>query len=95
MATASYATTIYNPLYECMAREELQSVQLRRLKDVVSRVYNHVPAYRAKCAKTGVTPLDIRTLDDLRHFPFTVKSDFRENYPYGLFSVPMEEVVIV
>jgi len=93
MVTATTSSTIYNPLYECMSREELLGIQLRRLKDVVSRVYNHVPAYRAKCQEIGVTPLDLCTLDDLKHFPFTIKSDFRDNYPYGLFSVPMEEVV--
>ncbi len=93
MAIATIDATIYNPLYECMPREELMALQLRRLKDVVARVYNHVPAYRTKCVEQGVTPLDIRSLDDLRHFPFIVKSDFRDNYPFGLFSVPMEEVV--
>jgi len=90
MATLS---TIYNPLYECMPREELQLLQLRRLKDVLARTYNHVPAYRARCEQIGVTPLDMQTLDDLRHFPFTVKTDFRDNYPFGMFAVPMEEVI--
>ncbi|MHB9131120.1 MAG: phenylacetate--CoA ligase family protein [Armatimonadota bacterium] len=93
MATATLFKTIYNPLYECMGRDELLQIQLRRLKDVVARVYNHVPAYRSKCTDKGVTPLDLQTLDDLRHFPFTIKTDFRDNYPFGLFSVPMEEVV--
>ncbi|MHB9110043.1 MAG: phenylacetate--CoA ligase family protein [Armatimonadota bacterium] len=93
MALSTRSTTIYNPLYECMSREELQALQLRRLKDVVSRVYNHVPAFREKCKLTGVTPLDLQSLADLRHFPYTVKSDFRENYPFGMFAVPMEEVV--
>jgi len=95
MALSTKSTTIYNPLYECMPREELQALQLRRLKDSISRVYNHVPAYREKCKLTGVTPLDLQALADLRHFPYTVKSDFRENYPYGMFAVPMEEVVRV
>jgi len=93
MALSTRSTTVYNPLYECMAREELQALQVRRLKDVISRVYNHVPAYREKCKLTGITPLDLQSLEDLRHFPYTVKSDFRDNYPFGMFSVPMEEVV--
>jgi phenylacetate-CoA ligase len=76
-----------------MRREELQALQVRRLKDVISRVYNHVPAYREKCKLTGVTPLDLQRLEDLRHFPYTVKADFRDNYPFGMFAVPMEEVV--
>jgi phenylacetate-CoA ligase len=87
--------TIYNPLYECMAREDLQSLQLRRMKDSISSSYNHVAAYRAKCQAVGVTPLDLQSLEDLRHFPYTVKSDFRDNYPFGLFAVPTEEVVRV
>lgn len=93
MPTSSLLSTIYNPLYECMPRAELRALQLRRLKDVISRAFNHVPAYRAKCLAQGVTPLDLQTLEDLRHFPYTVKSDFRDNYPYGMFAVPMEEVV--
>lgn len=76
-----------------MPREELAALQLRRMKDVVARAYNHVPAYRAKCLAAGVSPLHLQTLADLRHFPCTLKSDFRDNYPFGLFAVPMEEVV--
>jgi phenylacetate-CoA ligase len=76
-----------------MPRAELSALQLRRLKDVISRAFNHVPAYREKCRAAGVTPLDLQTLADLRLFPCTVKTDFRENYPYGMFAVPMEEVV--
>jgi phenylacetate-CoA ligase len=93
MPTSSLSSTIYNPLYECMPRAELRALQLRRLKDVISRAFNHVPAYREKCRAASVTPLDMQTLDDLRHFPCTVKTDFRENYPFGMFAVPMEEVV--
>ncbi len=93
MALASTLSTIYNPLYECMSRDELQALQVRRLQDVISRVYNHVAAYRATCQAAGVTPQDLQTLADLRHFPFTYKHDFRENYPFGMFAVPMEEVV--
>jgi len=93
MTNPTFNSTIYNPLYECMSREELMALQLRRLKDVVARMYNHVAAYRAKCVAKSITPLDIQSLEDLRHFPFIVKSDFRENYPFSLFAVPMEEVV--
>lgn len=86
-------STIYNPLYECMDRGQLEALQLRRAKDAISRAFNHVPAYRAKCEAKGVTPLDLSGLDDLQKFPFTVKEDFRDNYPFGMFAVPMEEVV--
>ncbi|HEY3377175.1 MAG TPA: phenylacetate--CoA ligase [Armatimonadota bacterium] len=95
MATLSTAKTIYNPLYECMSRDELSALQLRRMKDSVSRTYNHVAAYRQKCQAAGITPLEMQSLDDLRHFPFTVKTDFRDNYPFGLFAVPTEEIVRV
>ena len=53
------------------------------------------PPTASKCQAAGVTPLDLQTLEDLRHFPFTVKTDFRDNYPFGLFAVPTEEVVRV
>ncbi|HEX2951550.1 MAG TPA: phenylacetate--CoA ligase [Armatimonadota bacterium] len=93
MSTVSYDSTIYNPLYECMPREEIEALQLRRLKDSISRTYNHVSAFREKCQKIGVTPLDLQTLADLKYFPFLIKADFRDNYPFGLFAVPKEEVV--
>jgi len=89
----TFSSTIHNPLYECMGRQELAALQLRRLKDAIARVYNHVAPYRAKCQAKGVTPLDLQQLADLRHFPCTIKADFRDNYPFGLFAVPMEEVV--
>ncbi|RJQ56035.1 MAG: phenylacetate--CoA ligase [Actinobacteria bacterium] len=76
-----------------MGREELGALQLRRMKDGISRAYNHVPAYREKCMAKGISPNDLENLEDLARFPFTVKSDFRDNYPFGMFAVPMEEVV--
>jgi phenylacetate-CoA ligase len=93
MVSVSTASTIYNPLYECMPREEMRALQFRRLKDVLARAYNHVPAYQTKCRTHGVTPLDLQTIEDLRLFPCTIKNDFRDNYPFGMFAVPMEEVV--
>jgi phenylacetate-CoA ligase len=92
MATTTLST-IYNPLHETMPRPELEALQLRRLKDVISRAFNHVPAYREKCRQVGVTPLHLETLADLRHFPYTVKSDFRDNYPYGMFAAPLDDLV--
>ncbi len=86
-------TTIHNPLYECMDQHELRELQLRRLKDSVAHHYNHVEAYRTRCQEHGVTPLDIEQLEDLSRFPFMVKADFNDNYPFGLFAVPMAEVV--
>ena len=84
---------IYNEEFETMPREALESIQLRRLQATVSRVYNTVPFYRRRFEEAGVRPEDIRTLADLRRLPFTYKTDLRDNYPFGLFAVPMDNVV--
>lgn len=84
---------IWNPKYECMDREQLRSLQLERLKETVTRVYNRVPFYRAAFEQAGVKPEDLQSLEDIRKFPFTTKLALRDNYPYGLFAVPMKEVV--
>lgn len=78
---------------ECMPREYLEKLQLRRLQETVYRVYAFVPAYREKMDQAGVKPEDIRNLEDLKLLPFTTKQDLRDNYPFGLFAVPMSEVV--
>lgn len=78
---------------ECMSRENLQELQLRRLKETVFRVYAFVPAYKAKMDEKGIKPDDINSLDDIKHLPFTTKQDLRDNYPFGLFAIPMSEVV--
>ncbi len=84
---------IYNEEFETLPREVLEALQLKRLKQVVRRVYHTVGFYRKAFDETGVTPDDIRSLDDLRRFPFTTKQDLRDNYPFGLFAVPMSSVV--
>ena len=78
---------------ECMPREYLEKLQLRRLQETIYRVYAFVPAYREKMEALGVKPEDIRRLEDLKLLPFTTKQDLRDNYPFGLFAVPMSEVV--
>ncbi|NQS70575.1 MAG: phenylacetate--CoA ligase [Desulfobulbaceae bacterium] len=78
---------------ETLPRTGLESIQLQRLQALVTRVYASVPPYRKKMEQAGIKPEDIRTLDDLQHLPFTTKEDLRDNYPYGLFAVPMEEVI--
>lgn len=83
----------WNPKYELMAREDLEDLQLERLRQTVERCYHDVPHYRRKFQETGVDPGDIRSLEDLKKLPFTVKTDLRDNYPYGMFAVPMSEVV--
>lgn len=80
---------------ECMPREELEKLQLRRLKETVYRVYAFVPAYKEKMDQVGIKPDDINSLDDLQKLPFTTKQDLRDNYPFGMFALPMSEVVRV
>ncbi|MFZ5758560.1 MAG: phenylacetate--CoA ligase family protein [Thermodesulfobacteriota bacterium] len=84
---------IYNEEYETLPREALEALQLKRLRAQVERVYATVPYYRGKMDETGVAPGDIRTLADIRKLPFTTKEDLRKNYPFGLFTVPLERVV--
>jgi phenylacetate-CoA ligase len=78
---------------ECMPRKELEELQLRRLKETVYRVYAFVPAYKEKMDQARIKPEDIKTLKDLQKLPFTTKQDLRDNYPFGLFALPMSEVV--
>ena len=84
---------IYNEEYETMPREALEAIQLRRLQTTVSRVYNTVPFYKKRFTEKGVKPDDVRSLDDLHRLPFTYKDDLRDNYPFGMFTVPMDSVV--
>jgi phenylacetate-CoA ligase len=84
---------IRDQYFETLSREELEALQLRRLKAVVERLYHLVPFYRRRMDQAGVKPEHLRTLADLQHFPFTTKQDIRDNYPFGMFAVPMEQVV--
>lgn len=78
---------------ECMDREELRQLQLERLQSTIHRVYKNVPFYRKKFDELGIDPDDFGNLEDIRRLPFTTKDDLRNNYPYGLFAVPLREVV--
>ncbi len=73
--------------------DELRALQLARLKATVRHAYENVPHYRASFEAAGVRPDDLRTLEDLARFPFTVKTDLRDNYPFRMFAVPREKVV--
>ena len=84
---------MYNREVEAMPREKLRELQSERLCAMVKRVYEKIPMYRARFDSMGLRPEDIRTIDDIAKLPFTYKQDLRDNYPYGLFAVPMEEVV--
>ncbi len=85
---------MYQPEFEAMAREELNDLQLQRLQALLKRVYENVPLYRDKFDAAGVSP-DITSLEDLSKFPFTVKDDMRSAYPYGMFAVPLKDIVRV
>ena len=83
---------IFNIDKETMPREEIRKIQLERLQDLCRRVYANVPLYRRSLDEKGIKPADVQSLDDLKHLPFTLKQDMRDNYPYGLFAVPMEMI---
>jgi phenylacetate-CoA ligase len=84
---------IFNEEFETLPREVLESLQLKRLQQVVQKVYHTVGFYRRNYDEAKVRPEDIKTLADLRKLPFTTKQDLRDNYPFGLFAVPMSNVV--
>ena len=86
---------IWNEEFETLPREALEALQFKRLKATVERVYETVPFYKKKFDEMGIKPAQVKTLKDLQLLPFTVKNDLRDNYPFGLFSVPMEQVVRV
>ncbi|PGV48303.1 phenylacetate--CoA ligase PaaK [Bacillus sp. AFS037270] len=83
---------MYNPEIETMNRKELEALQVVRLQETVKRVYENVPFYKVKFDELGITPEDILSLDDLKKLPFTMKKDLRDQYPFGLFAVSMDEV---
>ena len=89
----SGAPMYYSLEKETLPREALEQLQLRRLRDTCARAYANVPFYRGLFEARGITPADITSLDALRQLPFTEKQDLRDHYPYGLFAVPMENIV--
>ena len=86
---------IWNKKWECAPRKDIEEIQLERLKATVKRVYDNVPYYRKTLDSMGVHPQDIRKLDDIRKLPFTTKDVLRDNYPFGLFAVPKDELLRV
>lgn len=83
----------YQPEIECASREEILKLQNERLVKQVKHVYENVPYYRKKMEEKGVTPEDIRSVEDLHKLPFLTKDDLREAYPYGLVAVPIKDCV--
>jgi phenylacetate-CoA ligase len=86
---------IWNPEYECMDRAALHLLQLRRLQMTTAWAYERVPHYRAQMEERGVRPRDVRALDDVRRLPFTDERELRETFPFGMFALPLDEVVRV
>lgn len=91
MSTAP--ATYWQPEAECMDRDELEQLQLERLEATLSRVYRNVPFYRRRFDELGFDPDELRSIAELQRLPFTTKADLIEGYPYGLFAVPLREVV--
>lgn len=83
----------WNVKVETLSRDELHALQGERLHDVTARVYNNVPFYYKKMKDLGVTPDDIKTVEDVKYLPFTTKQDLRDHYPFGLFAVPQSDIV--
>lgn len=83
----------YTPEIETASKEFIQTLQSQRLSATVKRVYDNVPFYREKMLAAGITPDDIQTVEDLKKLPFSYKQDLRDTYPYGLFAVPLKDVV--
>jgi phenylacetate-CoA ligase len=84
---------IWNEARECISRDELETIQSKRLVKLVDRVYHNVEFYRKRMQEAGLEPGDIKGIEDLDKLPFTTKNDLRDTYPFGLFAVPMSEIV--
>ncbi len=78
---------------ETLSRSEIEKIQLERLQETVSRVYETVPYYRQKMQDKGIVPSDVKSLSDLKKLPFVTKQDMRDTYPFGLFAVPKNKLV--
>jgi phenylacetate-CoA ligase len=83
----------FNEEFETLPRAALEALQLKRLQQVLERVYRNVPFYKQSFDSAGISPAAVKSLADLRYLPFTTKQDMRDSYPYGLFAAPMEEIV--
>ena len=83
----------WNEKMETMPREKLEGLQLRRLRKQVRYAHSKLPLYKRRFKEAGVRPDDIRSLEDLQRFPFTVKNDLRDHYPYGILARPLRDIV--
>ncbi|WNY24837.1 Phenylacetate-coenzyme A ligase [Methanolapillus millepedarum] len=85
--------TYWDSHIETMNRKEMNELQLKRLQNSAKTVYQNVPFYKKKFDELGVKPEDIKSLSDISKLPQTTKYDFTDNYPYGLFAAPMEDII--
>ncbi|HEX3000681.1 MAG TPA: phenylacetate--CoA ligase, partial [Armatimonadota bacterium] len=85
----------FEPELECASRDVLHYIQSKKLVKMVERCYNHVPTYKKRFDEMGLKPGDIKSIDDISKLPFTYKNDLCDNYPFGMFAVPKEELVRV
>ena len=92
-ATKTSETFMFNPDVETMSRQGLTVLQTARLKQTLDRAYANVPHYRKKFDAAGVSPAAFKSLSDIVRFPFTLKNDLRDNYPFGMFAVPREQIL--
>jgi phenylacetate-CoA ligase len=86
---------IWNKEAECMRIGERENLQLERMRAILRRAYKNVPYYKKRFDEMNIKPGDIKSLKDLKNFPFTTKTDLREGYPFGLFAVPRKEIIEV
>ena len=77
---------------ETMPREQLAALQVKRLQTTLRNAWDHVPLHRQRLTDAGMAPQDLRSLDDVRHLPFTVKTDLRDHYPFGMFATPVNKL---
>ena len=84
---------MFSPEIETAKREDIRALQLARLKNIVAYAYERVPMYKERFNAIGLKPEHIRTLEDIRHIPYTTKDDLRDHYPFGMFAVPMKKII--
>jgi len=89
----SFGDNMFEPRVETMPREALRALQTERLSNVLQHAYERVAHYRKAFDTAGIKPSDFRTLSDISRFPFTLKTDLRDNYPFGLFALPREQLI--
>jgi len=86
---------IWDEEMECITRDDLEEIQIKRLQDTLKRVYENVPYYKRKFEENSIYPEDIESLDDIKRLPYTTKDDLRKVYPFGMFAAPKKKIIEV